>query len=181
MTIAELKKQENIIEYILYVWQMEDLVRAVKFDQSAIDGFLGSQFDESVFREEKEWFANLIQRMRNEKLQERGHLSELTELLMEVVYLYGSLQSVYKDSAFIQAVNAAKPYMEEFKSKSSEPLGNDVEICLVALYGLLNLRLQKKEISEDTMIAMNQFQKLMALLSDRYRKMKAGTLQVNLN
>lgn len=181
MTIAELKKKENIVEYILYVWQMEDLVRAVKFDPSAIDGFLGGQFDEGEFGAEREWFTGLIRKMKNEKLQERGHISELTELLIELVYLYGSLQSVYKDSAFIAAVNEAKPFMEEFKSKSSESLGNDVEICLVALYGLLNLRLQKKEISEETMVAMTKFQKLMALLSDRYRKMKAGTLQVNLN
>ncbi|MFY8136453.1 MAG: DUF4924 family protein, partial [Flavobacteriales bacterium] len=36
MSLASQKKQQNIAEYILFVWQMEDLVRAMYFDMEAI-------------------------------------------------------------------------------------------------------------------------------------------------
>lgn len=42
MTIAEIKYKENIAEYILYLWQMQDLLRAVQFDVDALDGFIRS-------------------------------------------------------------------------------------------------------------------------------------------
>ena len=33
MIIARQKRKENIAEYLLYMWQVEDLIRANKFDQ----------------------------------------------------------------------------------------------------------------------------------------------------
>ena len=37
MFIARQKRKENIAEYLLYMWQMEDLVRSFKCDIEAID------------------------------------------------------------------------------------------------------------------------------------------------
>ena len=36
MTTAALKKESHIVEYVLYVWQMEDVVRAAQFDVGAL-------------------------------------------------------------------------------------------------------------------------------------------------
>jgi hypothetical protein len=36
MFIATQKKKENIAEYVLYMWQIEDIIRAYKFDIEAI-------------------------------------------------------------------------------------------------------------------------------------------------
>lgn len=36
MYIAQQKRKENIAEYILYLWQLEDLLRALKFSPEAI-------------------------------------------------------------------------------------------------------------------------------------------------
>ena len=36
MTTAEEKRDQHIVEYILYVWQMEDLVRAVNLDLAGL-------------------------------------------------------------------------------------------------------------------------------------------------
>ena len=32
MLIAKQKRQENIAEYVLYMWQLEDMLRACNFD-----------------------------------------------------------------------------------------------------------------------------------------------------
>ena len=37
MFIAQKKRKENIIEYILYMWNVEDLIRANGLDMSRID------------------------------------------------------------------------------------------------------------------------------------------------
>ena len=36
MDIAQSKRKENIAEYILYLWQLEDLLRALQFSPEAI-------------------------------------------------------------------------------------------------------------------------------------------------
>ena len=36
MYIAQAKRKENIAEYILYLWQLEDLLRALRFSPEAI-------------------------------------------------------------------------------------------------------------------------------------------------
>ena len=35
MIIARQKRKENIAEYLLYMWQVEDLIRANKFDMDS--------------------------------------------------------------------------------------------------------------------------------------------------
>jgi hypothetical protein len=181
MTIAESKRKTNIVEFLLHSWQMEDLLRSIKFKLDDLEGVLSSQFEGEQLEEERKWFLELNRKMKSERLEESGHTSENTEILIELVYLHGSLLSVFKDQKFIEADEGAKEYIEEFKSKSTKSIGNDVEVCLVALYGLLSLRLKGAEVSSDTMLAMKKFQRLLAILADRYRKMKDGTLQVKLN
>ena len=36
MYIAQSKRKENIAEYILYLWQLEDLLRALQFSPEAV-------------------------------------------------------------------------------------------------------------------------------------------------
>ena len=36
MDIAQSRRKENIAEYILYLWQLEDLLRALQFSPEAI-------------------------------------------------------------------------------------------------------------------------------------------------
>ena len=36
MIIAKQKRKENIAEYLLYMWQIEDLIRANNFDMDLI-------------------------------------------------------------------------------------------------------------------------------------------------
>lgn len=36
MDIAQSRRRENIAEYILYLWQLEDLLRALQFSPEAI-------------------------------------------------------------------------------------------------------------------------------------------------
>ena len=98
MILAAQKKKENIAEYILFVWQMEDLVRAMYFDIEAIAEFVRSFTpNHEHYESELKWFKELIRQMKSERVEHRGHISEVHELIFELNYLHNTLLHVTKD------------------------------------------------------------------------------------
>jgi hypothetical protein len=166
MTLAEKKRRQSIAEYVLFMWQMEDLVRAVHFDASRLEDFIKAYIPgPEVFEEEKLWFAELMQRMRLERIEKRGHLSDLQEL----VKTYSELH------------RQAQPFLVEYAERSDGKSSSEVESALVALYGLLLLRLRKEPVSQETEEAMKAFSAMLARLSYHYRKMKDSEKNVAMN
>lgn len=182
MNLAEQKQQQNIAEYIIFLWQMEDLIRAVHFDSTALNDFIRSYIPgEEAFLDEKKWFDQLITKMRNEGVEERGHVSDAHELLFELNYLHNTLLNLLKDKTYIDLHRKAKPNIQEYLQKTQGKTTNDVEACLTALYGLLVLRLKKEPISEETTEAMQTFSNMLASLAHHYRLMKRGEMNFSLN
>ena len=46
MIVARQKRKENIAEYLLYMWQVEDLIRANRFDMDAIRKSVIAHYDQ---------------------------------------------------------------------------------------------------------------------------------------
>ena len=69
MIIAEQKRKENIAEYLLYMYQVEDMIRANKLDLDSIESSLISKFQVSyeVKRDMREWYKTLITMMKEEE------------------------------------------------------------------------------------------------------------------
>jgi hypothetical protein len=182
MSLAAKKLKENVSEYIIFLWQMEDLLRAVQFDSNALDDFIASYTpSEDAFDSEKRWFSELSLTMRRDGVEQRGHISEVHEIIFELSYLHNTLLNVVKDKAYADAYRTAQPNIKEYLSRTDGKSTNDVEVCLTALYGLLVLRLRKEAVSEATSQAMQSFSQLMAKLSMHYRLMKQGEFNFSLN
>lgn len=183
MLIARQKKQENIAEYILYMWQLEDLMRALELNPDNIVALM-SQFedeDEELLMEIERWYTNMMRAMKSERIQETGHLMEVQEVIVELYHLHNTLLNLMADADYIKLYNAAQPNLNEFKKRFGKPVNNEVELCFNALYGLLLLRLQKKEISPDTETAMQTISALTGFLAARYKQMKSGRLDFTKN
>ena len=58
MIIASKKRKENMAEYILYMWQVEDMIRANDCDIDRISANIISRFnlDEAQRREMTQWY-----------------------------------------------------------------------------------------------------------------------------
>jgi hypothetical protein len=172
MIIAQEKKKTNLAEYILYMWQIEDIIRAYQFDISKIEENIIKHFQqtEDVQKEIKDWYENLIEMMKVEKVEDKGHLQILKNNVNELYDYHVFLLTKGKDSAYNSHYQQAMGNISEFrkKSKASEE-NNDVEICLTALYGILMLKLQKKEISKDTLSAVSTFSQLISELTAKYK------------
>ena len=68
MKIAQQLKEKNIAEYLIYMWQIEDLIRANDCDVDRIEENIVSRYQVSdeERRELTEWYANLASMMREE-------------------------------------------------------------------------------------------------------------------
>jgi len=178
MLVAQQKQQENIAEYILYMYQIEDVVRAYKFDiEEILEHYVRPQLpDESFMKQYREWYQRIINEMKANKLETAGHMPSLNEVMVELSYLHTTLLTATKDPKYLAIMETASPNINEFKEKSNLKEKNDLEIAFHAMYMKLLLRLQKKEISAETEEAFDSMRIMLAYLSRGYHKMKAGDL-----
>ncbi len=172
MIIAQQRKKENLAEYILYMWQVEDIIRAYNFDIATIEKNIIAHFKETEEKQKEiyDWYDNLIAMMQLEKIEKSGHLQILKNNVNELFDFHLHLLNNVKDSKYIGYFQQAAGNIAEFKSKANTTENsNDIEICLTALYGILMLKLQQKEISKDTLAAVSTFSQLIAYLTAKYK------------
>jgi hypothetical protein len=176
MIIAQEKRKTNIAEFILYMWQVEDMIRASKFNFPHIDKIVISKFSlpEETLAEIRSWYANLITLMMDENIQEKGHMSFLINLIRELNDLHLRLLHSEDEKKYQQIYEEASDNIKNFKLKSPETYASDIEACFTGLYGYLMLRLRQSEISAETKAAMTSFSNLLAALSTRFREIEEG-------
>ena len=173
MFIASQKKKENIAEYLLYMWQIEDLIRANDLDidriqHSIIDSYSG--IDDDRKKELREWYESLIDMMRREDVVEKGHLQLNKNVLIQLNDLHKKLLADSKFADYATEFYKTLPYIVELRAKAGENKADEIETCFNALYGLLMLRLANKEITAETLEASKQISRFLALLSSYFKK-----------
>ncbi len=178
MIVARQKKKENIIEYILYMWQIEDLIRANNMDLSLIDKNIISSYqqDEDTILEIRDWWNNLMEMMRLENKVEKGHLQININILNDVNRLHINLLKTPNEVAYQHLYNSVAATIQEFDNKSGNNLDNDVEICLTAIYSSFLMKLKGQDVSEQTSLAIKSFSKLLNVLAKRYKDDQEGKL-----
>ena len=179
MLIARQKRKENIAEYILYIWQVEDIIRANNFslekiEETVIQGF---KQPDNVKDQIKEWYADLIIMMKEEGITKTGHLKVVTDVVNEVEEFHKRLLKKKGEDKYVGVYSWAKSNIDALKAKINDNSLGDVQTSLTALYGLLLMRLKKKDVTEETNEAMTTFSNFMALLAGKYRQYEEGKLK----
>lgn len=171
MFIAKELRKTSIAEYLLYMWQMEDLIRAYGFSLSKIRNQYISRFDYSDEKKEEEtdWFGDLIRMMNEEGCREGGHLQINKIIVQDMTELHNQLLASSKFPFYNAEYYKVLPFIVELRNKGDKDV-SEIETCLNALYGIMMLRLQHKEISTDTNHAMKEITTFIGMLSDYYVK-----------
>lgn len=179
MLIARKKRKENIAEYILYLYQIEDLIRAFQLDMELINTKLVSnyQVNVSTASEISKWYENLVTMMRKEGRQESGHLQFLFNLVNDLHDFHLRLLAENAEPTYTTAWQLVNPLLEELKQKNINA-ANDVQVALDGIYGYLLLKIQQKEVSPDTIQAMKQLSNWLSILSKNYHDFEKGDLQL---
>lgn len=146
-------KKGNIAEYILYLWQIEDYLRA--FPQNA---------------DATPELHELNEMMHREGILEGGHLALATNALSEVEELHAQLLD--EDAMYRAAMIRLRPALNLLKAKTDRPTMSDIEACFVLLYQIMMLRLQKKEITPETADVQQRATQVLTFLSRAYRDVK---------
>ena len=142
-------KKDNIAEYILYLWQMEDYLRA--FPQNA---------------EATPELHELNEMMHREGLLEGGHLALANNALSELEDPHTQIPN--EDAMYRAAIIRLQPSLNLLKAKTDRPTMSDIEACLVLLYQIMLLKLQKREISPETTSVQTQATQVLTFLSRTY-------------
>lgn len=170
MYIASQKRKENIAEYLLYMWQVEDLIRANNLDIEKIKENIidKSGLDEARRKEMTEWYESLIDMMRREGVEKAGHLQLNKNVIIQLVDLHNALLKDPRFADYTQKFYAALPAIVDLRSKAGENPHGEIETCFDALYGMLMLRLGSKEVTPATEAAVKAIAQFIALLARNF-------------
>lgn len=165
------KKKENIAEYLLFMWQMEDLLRVCQLDIDRVyqQMIAPLQVDDQRKAELRDWYEGLIMMMKAEGVQQTGHLQINKNVILELTDTHNRLLKDPAESVYIGVYYNTLPHIVALRAKAGEAQVSEIETCFTALYGLMLLRLQHKEVSADSQAAFTQISKFIALLADKHK------------
>lgn len=180
MFISQKLQKENIAEYLLYMWQVEDLIRANGLDIDKLQESYLNRFklEGKEADAQREWYENLIEMMRSEGVLEKGHLQINKSVITMLNDLHNELLKSPKHPYYSAAYYKALPYIVELRNRSNTRDECEIENCFDAMYGLMMLRLQGKPVSEDTKKAMEDISRFLAMLAEYYKKDKKGEVEL---
>ncbi len=142
-------KRENIAEYILYLWQLEDYLRAFPQNANATPEL-----------------TEISDMMHSEGILESGHLQLAKNALSELEDLHNELFDT--EAPYRAVMIHLQPQLNLFKAKTDRPTMSDVEACLTLLYQIMLLRLKQQPISEATEVVVKDATQLLRFLSKTY-------------
>lgn len=180
MLIASQLKKTNICEYLLYMWQVEDIIRSLRFDMRQVEDVIVSRFrlnDEAEYKAIVAWYESLIDMMRMEQVTDKGHLQLNKNVLAELDELHALLLKSGQVPDYHAKYIHVLPLINQFRRKATAGL-SDIELCFNFQYGVLMLRLQKTALTSETQKAGEEISKFMVLLSKNYHAWKNGTLDL---
>ena len=180
MIIARQKRKENICEYLLYMWQVEDLIRANHFDMEEIRRNVLSRYQqpEETMREIEQWYEELIEMMRSEGVKEAGHIQLNKNVIIALTDLHLRLLKSPREMIYGAAYYKTLPYIVQLRAKSGGADVPELGTCFTAVYGYLVLRMKGKEVSAETLEGIQQISSFLALLAAKYRDDMEGKLEL---
>ena len=179
MLIAQQKRKENLAEYILYLYQVENLIRAFHLDMDLINEKLVANYktDKKTRQEISLWYKNLVAMMEKEGKQGKGHLQFLSNLVNDLYEFHLRLMHTEAEPMYISVFKAVAGLLNELKQKN--PVAeNDVQVAIDGVYGYLLLKIQKKEITLETGEAVKRLSQWLGNLSKLFKDFESGDLEI---
>lgn len=171
MHIAKKLRSQNICGYVIYMFQVEDTLRAYGLDINRICNEYLPRFGYTAqeLAEAKDWYEGLIRMMHEEGTTKQGHVQVVRNTLILLADRHQELLADTKQPFYSVAYYKALPFIVELRSHGSNREKNEIENCLDAIYGATLLKMQGRELSEETQKALTPISQLMEMLSQLYQ------------
>jgi len=168
MNLAETKKKNNISEYIIHMYQTEDLMRVYGFDMEKIKEYVIKHIPLDDKQEVIDWYTDISNQMKKEHIEESGHLASVQEIVKSLDSLKDEL--LESDEEFKLIYKNSKSHIDESMEYAKGALENETQACLNGVYGLLLARMNGKEVPQDIMESIDAFGDVLSYLSYKYKQ-----------
>ena len=181
MFVAQAKRKENIAEYILYLWQLEDLLRALRFDPDAIWRTMVEphQADAGAKQEAFLWYMELVNLLREEGKESSGHLRHTMHLVADLQGLHEQLMALPAGARYRAVFARLAPELPTLRAILGRDDAGDIELCFRALYSVMLYRMkgegQRQKAIEDVLELVSP---VVAELASVYRKVERGEMDL---
>jgi hypothetical protein len=168
---AEIKKKENIAEYIIHMYQTEDLILNYKFDLDDILQYVIQHMsnDEIAIKKLLLWYADIIDHMQRENISDSTkRLSSTQKIVDNLLVLHNEL--LITDKEYLQTFEKARPDIQRNSEYSKNSITNPIQICLNGIYGMLLLKLNGKKIPADDEGSLTNFGAVLGHLSITFKE-----------
>jgi hypothetical protein len=179
MNIAQAKRQENIAEYVLYLWQLEDLLRALQFSPEAIYSQLivprGGSEEWNLAA--LEWYVNIAELLEKEGKEQSGHLDHTLHIVADLNDLHLLLLQQPVGKEYRELFARLAPALPRLR----EVLGNkdisDIELAFRALYAAMLYRIkgEKSELADEVTALVSP---VVASLADIFHRAERGEIDL---
>ena len=181
MYIAQKKRKENIAEYILYLWQLEDLLRALQFSPEAIYSQLvaKSALDDASRQQVFFWYMDIVNLLRQEGKESSGHLEHTLHLIADLNDLHERLLVLPAGEKYRKVFAALAPEMPALRVKLGKTDVSDIELCFRALYAVVLYRIKgDKSHEEGIRNVIDLISPVIAELASVYRQVERGEIDL---
>ena len=181
MDIAQSKRKENIAEYILYLWQIEDLLRALQFSPEAIYSQLVAprQIEEEQKHVYLLWYMDIVNLLKKEDKEESGHLEHTLHLIGDMHNLHLQLMQNPVGEHYRTTFARLAPQLPMLRTLVKKEDVCDTEICFRALYAAMLYSIkgdkQRAEAINDTIELVSP---VVAELAAMYGKVERGEIDL---
>ncbi len=181
MDIAQTKRRENIAEYILYLWQIEDLLRAMQFSPEAIFSTLIAP-RQDLSEEQKPafliWYMDLATLLKQEGKEEKGHLEHTLHLIADLHNLHLQLLKLPLGEHYRQTVARLEPELPRLRAVIGNPGMSDTELCFRALYAAMLYRIKGEGEKTAVTDTIEFISPVVAELAALYGKVERGEVDL---
>lgn len=160
MLIALQKRKENIAEYILYLWQLEDLLRAMQLSPEAIYATLVAKISDADEQQKENifnWYMQIVDLLRKEGKETQGHLEHTLHLIGDLHNLHLQLMKLPIGEHYRQTYARLVPALPRLRELIDNEDMSDTELCFRALYAAMLYRIRGggEKAIEDTLAVVS--------------------------
>ena len=181
MDIAQAKRKENIAEYILYLWQIEDLLRALQFSPEAIYSQLVAprQIEEEQKHIYLLWYMDIVNLLRKEGKEESGHLEHTLHLIADIHNLHLQLMHNPIGEHYRQTFSKLLPQLPQLRAMVKKEDISDTELSFRALYAAMLYRIKGDDKRSATITDIIELvSPVVAELAAMYGKVERGEIDL---
>ncbi|MFI3331956.1 MAG: DUF4924 family protein [Rikenellaceae bacterium] len=180
MDTAQSLRRENIAEYILYLWQLEDMFRALQFSPEAIySQFVAPRttLDEKSQAALLTWYMELVQLLQKEGKEEKGHLEHTLHLIADLHNLHLQLLDLPIGARYRTLVARLDEVMPDLRALFGSEI-TDTELAFRALYAAMLYRIKGDGTKGAVADTIEYISPVVAELASIYGKAERGEVDL---